>query len=642
MGLMKFKVLSSPRLIVFGIFVLIIGVLAIFMLKPKPKVDNDFFYLNHSDTVDYVGLATCASCHEDIAKSFLHTGMGSSFNKATPLKSAADFSNNHQIYDTINDLYYLPFWVNSELFIKEYRLLGSDTVHIRIEKIEFIIGSGQHTNSHLMQRNGFIYQAPFTWYSQKKKWGLPPGFEHGRNSRFTRIIDEECMSCHNSMPKVEAKSDQKFTQVGMGIDCERCHGPGELHVNMRLKGKTIKSKEGIDRTIVNPSQLSWQRQVDLCQRCHLQGNAVLEKGKRFAQFKPGMKLSDYYSVFMPKYENMEASMIMASHAQRLQLSACFIKSNGKKKSTTLTCISCHNPHISVKVTGSEQFNAACKSCHPASNACSADLKLRSSKADNCVSCHMPKSGTEDIPHVSIHDHFIRKPITKSDAVSGPLIGLYCINNDKPTRESTIAAYLSYYEKFEAKELCLIEARKLLDKKLNVPLEIHYWYLKGQPKKVLEYSRKGDQQNFEAWDFYRIGQSYLNISQWLKAEKYIKQAIELSPSNFEFIYKLSVAKHNLGKRFEEEQLLKSVIQLNSNHTYALNSLGYLYFKAGELDKAKVYYKRCLIVNPDFMPVLKNLFDYYIATGNNAKAKEMAQRILKKEPGNRLLKQFLQIS
>ncbi len=29
--------------------------------------------------------------------------------------------------------------------------------------------------------------------------------------------------------------------------------------------------------------------------------------------------------------------------------------------------------------------------------------------DNCVNCHMPLKGAKDIPHVSIHDHYIRKP-----------------------------------------------------------------------------------------------------------------------------------------------------------------------------------------------------------------------------------------
>ena len=630
----------SPRILISLIFGVAISFLIFFSCSSEQKKVEELFYLNHNDTVDYVGLATCASCHQDKAKTFSHTGMGSSFNLAIQKKSAADFSSVHVIYDTVNNLFYQPFWKNEALFFMEYRLDGKDTIHKRIEKIDYIIGSGQHTNSHLILRNGFVYQAPMTWYAQEKHWGLPPGFEKGRNSRYARIIDEECMSCHNAMPKVEAESDNKFTKIGLGIDCERCHGPGELHVNLRLQGKSIKSKDGIDRTIINPSKLSWQLQVDLCQRCHLQGNAVLQDGKRFTEFKPGMKLSDFYNVFMPNYQNNESGFIMASHAQRLQLSQCFIKSNKGGKQLSLTCINCHNPHISVKETGVSQFNNACKKCHSAADDCQG-LPLEIKKNDNnCVKCHMPKSGTIDIPHVTVHDHFIRKPSKKALPQKGQLKGLYCINNDNPTTETTIKAYLSYYEKFNPDALYLKEARKLLNKKKDAVLEIYYWYLVGDNTKVIESSKHADESKLDAWGFYRIGQSYLNISQWDKAETFIQKALKIQPKNFEFIYKLSIAKHNLGKTLDEEQTLKFVIVLNPNHTQALNNLGYLYFKSGEMSKANLYYTRSLVTNPDFLPLLKNMFDYYLTSSNKVKALEMAKRILKKEPNNKTLKDFLQ--
>ncbi|MFM9945380.1 MAG: multiheme c-type cytochrome [Bacteroidia bacterium] len=620
----------------FGCIVLIIAFLSCTSTQNKSE---ELFYLNHNDTVDYVGLATCASCHTDKAVTFLHTGMGSSFNIANHQKSAADFLKNHVVYDTVNDLYYKPFWKNDVLFFMEYRLEGNDTIHKRIEKIDYIIGSGQHTNSHLILRNGFVYQAPMTWYSQEKHWGLPPGFEKGRNSRFARIIDEECMSCHNSMPKVETESDNKFISIGKGIDCERCHGPGEMHVNLRMQGKAIKSKDGIDRTIINPAKLSWQLQVDLCQRCHLQGNAVLQVGKRFTQFKPGMKLSDYFDVFMPKYENNESEIIMASHAQRLQLSKCFIKSNKGGKQLSLTCINCHNPHVSVKETGVAQFNNACKKCHSKDEKSLAQAHLIKEQNNNCVQCHMPSSGTIDIPHVTVHDHYIQKPFAKTIVNKGRLKGLYCINNDNPTTESSIKAYLSYYEKFNPDDLYLKEARKLLDKNKSPVLEIYYWYLVGDDKKVIEFVKNTDNSKLDAWGFYRIGQSYLNISNFEKAETFLQKALKIQPKNFEFIYKLSITNHHLGKKLDEEQNLKSVIALNPNHTQALNSLGYLYFKNEEMNKAQTYYLRCLTTNPDFLPVLKNLFDFYLASNNKSMAIEMAKRILKKDLNNKVLKEFL---
>ena len=127
----------SPRILISLIFGVAISFLIFFSCSSEQKKVEELFYLNHNDTVDYVGLATCASCHQDKAKTFSHTGMGSSFNLAIQKKSAADFSSVHVIYDTVNNLFYQPFWKNEALFFMEYRLDGKDTINKRIEKIDY-------------------------------------------------------------------------------------------------------------------------------------------------------------------------------------------------------------------------------------------------------------------------------------------------------------------------------------------------------------------------------------------------------------------------------------------------------------------------------------------------------------------------
>ena len=131
-----------------------------------------------------MGMTTCAQCHLDKAETFIHTGMGMSFDTASKEKSSANLHTNHVLYDSATDFYYYPHWQNDQLFVTEFRLVGSDTVYTRKERINYIIGSGQHTNSHLIQKGDYIVQAPFTWYAQDKKLDLPPGFENGANSRF--------------------------------------------------------------------------------------------------------------------------------------------------------------------------------------------------------------------------------------------------------------------------------------------------------------------------------------------------------------------------------------------------------------------------------------------------------------------------
>ena len=96
------------------------------------------------------------------------------------------------------------------------------------------------------------------------------------------------------------------------------------------------SKE-IDYSIVNPGKLSIDRQFDVCQRCHLQGNTVLKEGKSFYDFRPGMKLSDVETTFLPKYEGADDQFIMASHADQIKNESVLLKSlKSSKKSSKRT------------------------------------------------------------------------------------------------------------------------------------------------------------------------------------------------------------------------------------------------------------------------------------------------------------------
>lgn len=74
-------------------------------------------YLNHSDTVTYVGKEACKNCHPAIYESFRETGMGQSFAPATRQKSAASFTGHQVVYDASKDLYYYPFWKGDSMYI---------------------------------------------------------------------------------------------------------------------------------------------------------------------------------------------------------------------------------------------------------------------------------------------------------------------------------------------------------------------------------------------------------------------------------------------------------------------------------------------------------------------------------------------
>jgi tetratricopeptide (TPR) repeat protein len=345
-----------------------------------------------------------------------------------------------------------------------------------------------------------------------------------------------------------------------GIDCERCHGPGSIHVSEKQKGILIDTSKYIDYSIVNPAKLPVELQFDICQRCHLQGNAVLADKKSFLDFKPGMHLHEVMDVYLPRYANSNERFIMASHADRLKQSACFTSMEKRHVNqgalrpykSALTCVTCHNPHISVKETSGNHFNFKCVSCHKTEKVLPCP-EANSIANPSCVSCHMPLTGSSDIPHVSIHDHYIRKSYKSAPTENGAFLDLKSINNPSPSAKSRAKAFLQQYERFNPGDLFLLDsASAILDRnggrkvdslfRLYVQLD----YLRNDYENLVNYVlKKGisnvyffiigirDYNNEDAWTSYRIGEAFASLKMNKPAMFFYAYAVKLAPYYFEF-------------------------------------------------------------------------------------------------------------
>ncbi len=613
------------------------------------EIETESLWRNVYDTsVHYVGMQTCRTCHDAVYQTYIKTGMGQSFDYANREKSAADFSSEKAlVYDTLLDFYYKPYWLQDTLYIKEYRLEGNDTTHKRIQKIDYIVGSGQHTNSHIFCVNGYFYQAPITFYSQKHKWDLAPGFEKGANSRFKRMIELECMSCHNGYSDFVDNSENKFTNVKTGIDCERCHGPGSLHVKEKMAGKVIDTSKTPDYSIVNPRRLSTELQNNVCQRCHLQGIATVNDGKTFFDFRPGMKLSEVMNVFMPQYEGAKDKMIMASHVERMKKSKCYLESN------KLSCITCHNPHISVKYTEHKQYINACNSCHSntkTQKTCTEGEQERTTFKNDCIECHMRRNGSIDIPHVAVTDHYIRKQPYK-DTLQNKItafLGMCCINNSKPDALTIARAYMEFFERYTPSSslldsaLIYINKEKELEgvKKQNKDY-IRLYYLLNNFGKVTEYAvQLKPVEIADAWTAYRIGDAFYKLQKVDIALPYYKRAIEIKKYSLDFENKYAICLLANNKIKEAFEVFTFILSQNPDNVSANTNMGNYYMQNGDLDKAYLYINKANAIDPDYEQNLINRAVWYHNKGQKENAAKCLKHLIKKHPDNLRAKAMLE--
>ncbi len=157
---------------------------------------------------------------------------------------------------------------DGRVFHQETRRDASGRIVAQNEaEIQFVLGSGRQGFAYLIERDGFLFQSPISWYTHKERWDLSPGYEKV-NAHFDRPIKSACLFCHANQVEPVAGTLNRYQQPifrGHAIGCERCHGPGELHI-----GKSL-IVAGKDMTIVNPADLESSLRDAVCEQCHLNG-----------------------------------------------------------------------------------------------------------------------------------------------------------------------------------------------------------------------------------------------------------------------------------------------------------------------------------------------------------------------------------
>jgi Cytochrome c554 and c-prime len=190
-------------------------------------------FRNIGPGVGYVGSAACTRCHADVAESYRAHPMGRSVARiaaddddedlrAAPANAEFDAAGYHYAVERRAE----------RLVHREQRLGDGEAVAAVEADVAYALGSGERGYSFLVERDGFVAQSPIAWYAQESRYDLAPGYDE-RNFHFERVILPGCLSCHvdGATPAGGAHNRYATPLDLRPIGCERCHGPGSLHVH---------------------------------------------------------------------------------------------------------------------------------------------------------------------------------------------------------------------------------------------------------------------------------------------------------------------------------------------------------------------------------------------------------------------------
>src|SRR5438477_6416610 len=183
----KSKIRLTVLLVVAG-GLLCIG-LAIALSKARPPTvvaDEDprltfpTPYRNVRPEVKYVGDQACSDCHPTQFESFRQTPMGRSL---LPISSIS--SEEHYDAKTNNPFAKLGFFFQVEqragkVYHRQARRdAQGHAITEHEDEVQYALGSGTRGRSYLIDREGYLFQSPISWFSQGETWDLSPGFGEG-------------------------------------------------------------------------------------------------------------------------------------------------------------------------------------------------------------------------------------------------------------------------------------------------------------------------------------------------------------------------------------------------------------------------------------------------------------------------------
>ena len=227
-----------------------------------------------------------------------------------------------------------------------------------------------------------------------------------------------CDGCHSVNYNIKTK-----TVTEWNVGCERCHGPGSLHVAHPSRAN-----------IINPARLDFVQANDTCIQCHSQGQPLKNPidGKYYdwpVGFHMGGKLEDFWKLEEHRLGETTFTHFPdgTAHKNRMQGND-FVQSVMYTRG--IKCFSCHDVHgTENQALLIKPASVICLECHgpgspngPHTSTIEEHTHHKAgSPGGECIACHMPQI-EQTLADQNVRSHtfrFISPAMTSAYKIPNP-------------------------------------------------------------------------------------------------------------------------------------------------------------------------------------------------------------------------------
>lgn len=196
---------------------------------------------------NYVGDDACRSCHATQVDSFHQTAHYLTSAEPNEHTILGKFTAGDNILKTSNP--------NLSFHLEAKQGGFFQTANSRSERFAVVVGSGDKGQTYLFWDGDQLFQLPVSYWTNVG-WVNSPGYRDGV-ADFDRPIIPRCLECHATSFESLAPPSNSYKTTGyeLGIQCEKCHGPGREHV----QHEQAKPASTSDTAILNPAHFTRDR-----------------------------------------------------------------------------------------------------------------------------------------------------------------------------------------------------------------------------------------------------------------------------------------------------------------------------------------------------------------------------------------------